>query len=290
MPTDADVVPVPGNGGLPKVAIVAADGARAEIYLHGAHVTSWRPAGADGDRLFVSATTPFATGVPIRGGVPVCFPQFADTGPLPMHGLVRTATWRLLRAGRLADGRAQALLRIEDSEATRALWPHAFALDYEVTAGGDTLDVALQVANPGPVPFAFTGALHTYLRVADIRAVRVRGLEGAHYRDKVLAKDDVVERGAELAIDRFVDRVYHTAPDRIDVLAPDHTFAIRATGFPDTVVWNPDAKKGATIPDLEPDGYRRMLCVEAAAARAPVVVTPGNPWRGTQTLVAGGPR
>lgn len=290
MPSQTEVVPVPGTGGLPKVALAAADGARADVYLHGAHVTSWRPAGGDGERLFVSATSPFATGVPIRGGVPVCFPQFADTGPLPMHGLVRTATWRLVRCGRLADGRAQAKLRIEDSDATRALWPHAFAVDFEVTVGGDALALALEVANPGGAPFSFTGALHTYLRVADIRAVRVRGLAGAHYRDKVLGLDDVVEAAPELAIDRFIDRVYYTAPARIDVLAPDRTFAIHASGFPDTVVWNPDAQKGATIPDLEPDGYRRMLCVEAAAARAPVAVGPGNRWRGAQTLVAGVPR
>ena len=37
-------------------------------------------------------------------------------------------------------------------------------------------------------------------------------------------------------------------------------------------------------PDLEPDAYRRMLCVEAAVARAPVVLAPQATWRGTQTL------
>ena len=57
------VMPVhsfPAAGGLPKIALAAADGARVEAYLHGAHVTSWHPAGDDRDRLFVSALAHFA--------------------------------------------------------------------------------------------------------------------------------------------------------------------------------------------------------------------------------------
>ncbi len=34
---------VAGNGGLPKIKIISA-AASAEIYLHGAHLTSWRRA------------------------------------------------------------------------------------------------------------------------------------------------------------------------------------------------------------------------------------------------------
>jgi hypothetical protein len=41
-----------------------------------------------------------------------------------------------------------------------------------------------------------------------------------------------------------------------------------------------------TLGDLEPDGYLRMLCVEAAASRAPVPVAPGVRWLGSQTLAA----
>jgi hypothetical protein len=37
-----------GAGNLPKVLLVARDGARAEICLHGAHLTSWIPAGTPG--------------------------------------------------------------------------------------------------------------------------------------------------------------------------------------------------------------------------------------------------
>ena len=37
---------VAGNGGLPKVQITSPV-ASAEIYLHGAQLTSWRPAGSE---------------------------------------------------------------------------------------------------------------------------------------------------------------------------------------------------------------------------------------------------
>ena len=39
--------------------------------------------------------------------------------------------------------------------------------------------------------------------------------------------------------------------------------------------------------DLEPGGFARMLCVEAAAASAPVRLAPGATWRGAQELTAG---
>lgn len=120
----------------------------------------------------------------------------------------------------------------------------------------------------------------------DLRATCVRGLAGAHYRDKVRGLDDVVETAPELPIDRFLDRVYRAAPADLAVVEPARALSIRTTGFFDTVVWNPDAPKGATIADLEAGGYLRFLCVEAAAAHAPVAVAPGATWRGSQVLAA----
>ena len=61
---------------------------------------------------------------------------------------------------------------------------------------------------------------------------------------------------------------------------------INADGFPDVVVWNPWVARSAAIADLPDDGFRRMLCVEAAAAREPVRVPAGENWSGRQTLVA----
>jgi glucose-6-phosphate 1-epimerase len=273
-----------GIGGLPKLVLVAADGACADVYLHGAHVTSWIPAGTGDDRLFLSATSRWGEGEAIRGGVPVCFPQFADQGALAPHGFVRTTAWTLARAERLSTGAAQATLRISATPAMRALWPHAFTLALTVTVGANTLALELAATNEGGAPFQFTGALHTYLRVADVRRTFVRGLEGVHYRDKVLRRDDDVGAAPRLAVDRHLDRVYRAVPAVVAVEEPERTTEVRASGFRDTVVWNPGPERGAAMDDLEPGGYARMLCVEAAVASAPVIVAPGATWRGMQAL------
>jgi glucose-6-phosphate 1-epimerase len=278
--------PTPGTGGLPKLALAAADGARAEVYLHGAHVTSWIPVGDAADRLFLSARSHFGPREAIRGGIPVCFPQFAAQGPLPNHGFARVSIWELVRAGRTDTGAAQAALRLGDSPVTRAQWPHPFALELTVTVTGRTLELRLAVTNAGTTAFEFTGALHTYLRVADVRRAAVRGLQDARYRDKVLGTDGNLETAAALAFDREIDRVYYAAPEDLAVQEPGHGVSVRATGFPDTVVWNPGPQRGASLSDLEQDGYLRMLCVEAAVSRAPVALEPGARWQGTQRLTA----
>jgi glucose-6-phosphate 1-epimerase len=286
---DPGFAPMPGEGGLPRVLLVAADGARAEIYLHGAHLTSWIPAGEAGDgadRLFVSARSRFAPGVAIRGGIPVCFPQFADQGPLPAHGFARITPWALVDAHRTPAGAARGVFRLGDTNATRGLWPHRFAVELTVTVAGRQLEVGFAVTNTGASTFAFTGALHTYLRMTDVGTASVHGLQHARYRDKALGVDDVLEAESALRIDREIDRAYYAAPADLEARAPDRTTAARATGFPDTVVWNPGAVRGATLEDLEPDGHLRMLCVEAAIARSPVELAPGVRWQGTQVLTA----
>ena len=61
---------------------------------------------------------------------------------------------------------------------------------------------------------------------------------------------------------------------------------IAMEGFPDAVVWNPWAERAAALPDLPDDGYRCMLCVEAAAIDRPVRLDAGATWSGRQVLTA----
>lgn len=279
-----DVRTVPGSNGLPRIEL-ASGGARADVYLHGAQVTSWIPAGESEDRLFLSARSAFRAGAAIRGGIPVSFPQFANQGALPNHGFLRTLAWEPVALDRLTDGPHSLMLQTRDSEATRALWPRSFRVTLGVGLAPRFLRVSLSVTNTGAEPFDFTAALHAYFRVLEMPRVVVRGLHGLRYRDKVLGLDDVLESERELRVDRALDRVYGDARGLIALREGPKELQIHASGFPDVVVWNPGA--GASkLADLEPGDEMRFVCVEAAAARHPLTVAPGQSWFGSQLLVA----
>ena len=274
---------VEGEGGLPKV-VLTHPGGRAEVYLHGAHVTSWRSA-SGAERLFLSSRSRFSADASMRGGVPVIFPQFADQGPLPKHGFARTAAWTLVSAHDGSGGRpAEAVLRLADSDATRAIWPHAFTAELRVSVS-ERLAIALTIRNPGDEAFDFTAALHTYLRVDDVASVSVEGLEGVRYVDKVDHGEAAVEVSSHLRIAGETDRVYLDVPGDVRVAgSASGTLVSSREGFPDVVVWNPGREKGDALPDMEPGDFARMLCVECAAAGQPVVLAPGESWTGTQLL------
>jgi glucose-6-phosphate 1-epimerase len=268
------------SGDSPKIRLSAPDGARAEIYLHGGHVTSWiTPDGYE--RLFLSQRAEFQPGAALRGGVPVCFPQFSGMGPLLKHGFARITPWQYLGAETDAAGSAVARFQLRDTQETRRLWDHGFQLDLAVAVGGPRLDIRLQVTNTDAQPFDFTAALHTYFRVQDIAAVMVEGLGGRPYREFGV---DGIQREAELRIVGEIDRIYWNVPGPVTLHDTRQTVRVTAGGFPDAVVWNPGPDKGAALSDLEPEGYRHMLCIEAAVIGQPVRLPPDGVWRGNQLI------
>ena len=165
---------VEGHGGLPKVRITtpAADG---EIYLHGAQVTSWVPAG-HAEVLFVSAASRWETGRAIRGGIPICFPWFGNKSgdpQAPAHGFVRNKPWTLESIAQTDSGVAVSMATVSD-EQTRARWPFDFRLVLRATFG-ETLRVELTATNAGTTALTLEEALHTYFAIGDVSAVRVVG-------------------------------------------------------------------------------------------------------------------
>ncbi|WP_293370450.1 D-hexose-6-phosphate mutarotase [Nevskia sp.] len=272
----------------PSAAIlnfVTADGARMTVHRHGAHVTSWTP--VDGrERLFLSGRSDYRPTAAIRGGIPVIFPQFAAEGPLPKHGFARTARWSQVDAAAVDGGAFVVRFRLVDDAATRALWPQAFAAELRVLFGGTRLAVSLSVLNSGDSAFAFTAALHSYLAVEAVDTVRVLGLDRLRYRDTAGGGVEHVESAEEVAIIGEVDRIYFDAPQELLMREPTGDLRIQQSGFSDTVVWNPGPAKAALLADLDPGGWQRFLCIEAAAVGRPVRLQPGERWVGTQTLIA----
>ena len=269
--------------GMPALRLETPRGASAVVALHGAQLLSWKPALGE-ERLFLSARSEYAHGKAIRGGVPICFPQFGALGPLPRHGFVRTRAWRQA-AERVVVSDPRVALEFEPDAALRALWPHRCRVGLAVRLGDDRLQLDLSVENTGGGPLAFTAALHGYFEVGDVEAASVEGLRGVEYRDAADGDAVRIERGDAVRIGGEVDRVYHSVPGVVVLREPQRALALRAEGFPDVVVWNPGARRCAALPDMAPDGWRRMICVEAGAIRAPVVVPGGGRWRGRQTLI-----
>jgi glucose-6-phosphate 1-epimerase len=270
-----------GQGDLPKVVVTSPDAASAEFYLSGGHVTSWQSA-VGGERLFLSQKAVFRAGTAIRGGVPVIFPQFSGFGRLAKHGFARVMPWEYTG---LVNDTARFILR--DSDETRLIWDHVFELELGVRVSGKVLTLGLNVRNTGKAPFTFTAALHTYLRIRnDIESVIVEGLGGLHYRDSAAGDVERVQAEPELKISGEVDRIYLRALTPVTVSGMGQATRVEMTGFQDVVIWNPGPEKGAALSDLEPEGYRQMLCVEAGVINAPVELAPGSAWQGAQIITA----
>ena len=259
-------------------------GSSAIVARLGGQVLSWiTPDGRE--HLFLSERAVFDGSASIRGGIPICFPQFGGLGDLPKHGFARTREWSVA-AQRCGDDYALATLELVDDENTRALWPHAFRAEISVMLEVDRIDVEFCVENTGPAPFEFTGALHSYLRVTQVEDVALEGLHGHDYLDAARDNRVVRETGTEIIVEGEVDRVYYDVRRPQLLNAGNLSLGIQSQGFPDVVVWNPWVDLCAGLKDMPPDGWRHMLCVEAAAVRKPVIVPAGEEWYGRQTLVA----
>ena len=269
----------PGLGGQPRLLIDAPAGA-AEIYLHGATVTSWVPRGGS-EVIFTSRQAVFDGTTAIRGGIPLCLPEFGvgiNGDAVPKHGWARIAPWQLRTVTSTDDGGVRALLSVSRDRLTAL---------YEVEVG-ETLRVGLSLRNEGTEPRTVEAAAHTYLLVQDVTASLISGLDGASYSDNLARtpKESRCVQTGDVKISGPVDRIYDSAAP-VTVTDPGHqrTIHIDKRNAPSTIVWNPWSTYSVPMPDMADDEFPTMVCVEAGAVRelAPTI-EPGASWSMQVTL------
>ena len=266
----------------------APDGARATLSLLGGQLLSW----ITPDRLERFYLSPQAVrdgSAAIRGGVPVCWPQFNRRGPLPKHGFARLSRWRV--QARQAD-RAVLQLTLDDVPAQllqdaqgRTVWNHPFVLTLDVQLLPGALALDLQVRNSGAQVLRFTTALHSYLAVDDIAGLQIHGADGLRYWDAVAGADPAFPlQQRAITFQAETDRVYPRLA-RAQLVEPGRQLWLQQPdSMQQSVVWNPGAALCATLPDLPADGYRLFVCVEAAQIDDEVLLPPGELWQGGQHL------
>ncbi|KAJ6308045.1 hypothetical protein OIU76_017757 [Salix suchowensis] len=245
------------RNGVDQVVLRSRRGASARVSLYGGQVLSWRT-DQDEELLFTSSKETFKPPNPVRGGIPICFPQFGNRGSLEQHGFARKKIWVIdqnpppFLQHKDSNDKVYTDLLLKPTEEDLKIWPHSFEF-----------------------------RLRVY-----ISEVRVEGLETLDYLDNLCQRERFTEQGDALTFESEVDRVYLSSSDVIAVY--DHeqkrTFAIRKEGLPDVVVWNPWEKKSKSMVDFGDEEYRQMLCVDGAAIEKQITLKPGEEWTGRLEL------
>lgn len=268
-------------------------GFSAQVHLYGGQVTAWKNERGE-DLLFMSSKAIFKPPKAIRGGIPICFPQFSNLGMTEQHGFARNRLWSIdLNPAPLlptSDNKAtiDLILKHSDEDKDQKIWNHSFEFRLRVTLGPEgELGMTARIRNTDTKPFTFTVAFQTYFSVSDISEVRIEGLETLDYLDNLQNRERFTEQGDALTFEGEVDRVYLNTPTKIAII--DHekktTFVLKKDGLLDAVVWNPWERKAKAMADFGDDEYKHMLCLQPAAIEKPITLKPGEEWKGRQKII-----
>jgi glucose-6-phosphate 1-epimerase len=257
-------------------AEVKNDSASAQIFLHGAHITSFIPNGQEAV-IFLSPLSQFEAGKAIRGGIPISWPWFANhptdkTKPAP-----RTSLWEVRGTKQISKDETQITLGLIDNENTHELWEHSFDLEIVISIGKE-LNIELTMKNKANEDVLLSAAFHSYYCVQDVSDIAIYGLEGCEYIDKVDNFTSKIEEGL-IKITDETDRIYLDTKSNCFIEDPglNRKIRIEKSGSSSTVVWNPWIEKARQMKDLGDQDYAKFVCVETTNAGTDLItLAPGE--------------
>jgi glucose-6-phosphate 1-epimerase len=242
----------------------------------------------------MSSKAEMKPGVAIRGGVPICWPQFgtfrtAKDSPGLKHGFVRQSQlWKLEE--KQTD---MVSLRLIPDDDMLKKWPGKWEVLYTIALQARSLSLKMDVINKADEgALEFTGCLHTYFRCQACDQCSVEGLKGETYDSPIgdtFSGTKVENRESVNICDgkTQMQLLYGNAGDAI-VLSEAGKPRIRLTksGMPDWVIWNIGDDDVHTLKDMGEGEQRSYVCVEPGFATVPVKVPPGRTWCGVHEMKA----
>ena len=241
----------------------------AELALQGAQLLSFQPQGQS-DWLWLSEQAQYRQGQAIRGGIPICWPWFGDAqrnpkpvqqhikGKAPAHGFARSRLWQLQQVQEACD---QVRLTLVLADTEHPAWQAKLQLKLELCLAPQQLSLNLITKNVSASAVTFSQALHTYLPVSDIHALRLNGLHGTRYIDAVDDWQHKQQIGA-VCFTEETDRIYQSQQPL--QLQQAQQRRIISANSASTVVWNPWVDKSQRLGQFADDAWQRMVCVETA--------------------------
>lgn len=269
------------------------------ILKHGATVISWKLKGEE--QLWLSSAAKLDGSKPVRGGIPLVFPNFGKTkaenhptSALPQHGFARNSVWEFL--GQTTSDPLTVQFALSPEQANKdvyKLWGNG-DIDFTLILSiglSDKLITKIEVENPGETPFEFNWLFHTYFKVEDIEDIIVNNLTEEKCFDQLL-QTWYEEKAPMVNFNEEFDRIYKQIPEQKILQVVDKGNVkqnVLRNGLPDAVVWNPWIEKSGGMGDFEPKtGYLNMLCIEAGYVTDFVELKGGEKWSGSQEITVGG--
>ena len=161
-----------------SVELVSDDGGRAVVETYGGRLISWEQ--KVGGEVFAMAW-PYSQckrGEQIHGGLPMYWPWFVFEGPegCNIHGVTSYADWKVKECAK-----SRVVMELDDSEETRAAWPHKFHAELEYVLSDAKLYAEFRVTNTGDEPYSCTEGFHPYFRLGDVSKCSISGTDGLRY-------------------------------------------------------------------------------------------------------------
>lgn len=210
------------------------------------------------------------------------FPQFADRGSLPKHGLVRSMHWVLVQEDATNNDHI-VTYELDIHPHTHPEWPHHSHLRLTTQVSAQAAHWMLEVTNTGDTSFEWTGGLHPYWFTPELSLASLQGLQGAmvndRYQPELQSQVESVLRWNGWAFERLYDT---RTPVELDT--GTHKLRLSMTGFDQWMVWNPGTDGAKQMADLPDDDWRRFVCIEPVVVNRPVKLNPSEVFVGTLSV------
>lgn len=228
-----------------------------KISLFGGNVVSYRPKSQKYDVFWLGNRNKFDNAQAIRGGIPVCWPRFAEeklNDNLPRHGFARLSTWTLERVVE-NDEKIEAVLSLVPDEKYGV--DIVAQLTVKVT---DKLECELTTTNYGKKEFNFSEALHAYFNVGDRDKIKIKGLTGHSYKSSL--DGNVYALDENLQIRGEFDGAFMNHLNKVEIEDEvwKRVITLEKKGSKSTIVWNPNKD----LAEMSEGQYKNFVCVEPA--------------------------
>ncbi len=228
-----------------------------KISLWGGNIISYRPKSQQHDVFWLGEKNKFDNIQAIRGGIPVCWPRFAEeelNNYFPRHGFARLSMWNLKKAI-IDEQKIEAeLFLIPDNKYNTKVIAN---LLFKIT---DKLECILTTINQSNDEFCFSEALHAYFNVSNKDEILIKGLSGQQYKSSLDNK--IYTLNNDLQLDGEFDGAFLNHTKNIEIIDSFYKrrICIEKTGSQSTIVWNPNKD----LAEMSQGQYKNFVCVEPA--------------------------